>query len=61
MTALPSHVPSGLQRSADVVSAYNKCLAVQKALQSTIDKGGNVGDNLVYIRILNIMLPEIKG
>ena len=61
MTSLPSHVPSGLQHSADVVSAYNICLRVEKDLQSTIDKGEKVENNLVYIRILGYLIHLVPG
>ena len=55
MTSLPPEVPKRLRDIADVVSAYNICLAYEKSLQLAIDNGDDVGNKQIYIR--NPWLP----
>ena len=61
MTSLPSRVPSRLQDLAHVVSAYDMCLRLEKALQSRMDNGEKIGNKLVYIRILGYLIHLVPG
>ena len=56
MTSLPLRVPERLRDIADVVGVYNICLALEKSLQLAIDKGNDVGNSQIYIRILGYLI-----
>ena len=57
MTPLP---PKLRERQTDAhvhaVSAYNICLTVESSLQQAVNNGENVGNNIIYIRILGYLL-----
>lgn len=61
MSPLPSNVPERLQDTAHIMNAYNTCLRLEQSLQSTVDKGGNAGHDLVYIRILGYLIHLVPG
>ena len=64
MTSLPLEVPKSLRHLAHVVSAYNTYLRLEKSLQKAIDKGEDVGQNVIYIRILGHLIhfvPTAQG
>lgn len=58
MTPLPPKLPERLQNDAHVraVNAYDICLRVQGSLQQAVDNGKNVGNDIIYIRILGYLL-----
>ena len=56
MTALPSQVPHA---NPHIVSAYNICLKLERSLQEDVEKGKDVGNNLVFIRILGYLLHHL--
>jgi len=58
MTPLPPKLPGRLQDDANVhaVSAYNICLRVESSLQQAINSGENVGNDVIYIRILGYLI-----
>src|SRR5271155_4734769 len=59
MTALPPQVPNRLRDDAHAVSAYNICLGVQRSLQEAVDGGKDVGNNMIYIRILGYLIHYV--
>ncbi|KIM35294.1 hypothetical protein M413DRAFT_32599 [Hebeloma cylindrosporum] len=64
MTSLPPEAPKRLHDIADIVSTYNICLSLEKSLQLAVDKGEDVGNNLIYIRILGYLMhymPTDRG
>lgn len=61
MTSLPPNVPVRLANVPRFVGAYNVCLKLEKSLQSNADKGGHIGNDLVYIRILGYLLHLVPG
>ncbi|KXN81616.1 hypothetical protein AN958_04110 [Leucoagaricus sp. SymC.cos] len=56
MTSLPPRVHQRLQDVAHVVSAYDICLRLEKSLQLAANKGDDVGNNLIFIRILGYLI-----
>ena len=64
-TSLPPElVPSRLRHLAHVVSAYNICLRLEKSLQNAIDKGEDVGQDIIIIQILGYLVhfvPTDRG
>ncbi|KAF8905958.1 hypothetical protein CPB84DRAFT_1813942 [Gymnopilus junonius] len=60
MTSLPPQVPYRIRDIANVVSAYNICLTLEKALQRAIDKGEDVGRKMIYIRILGYLVHYVS-
>ena len=64
MTSLPPKVPQRLQDIAQVVSAYDICLRLERSLQLAVVNGDNVGNDIIYIRILGYLihyLPTDQG
>jgi len=59
MTSLPSEVPNRLRHIAHVVSAYNICLMLEKSLQSALDRGEDIGDNLIFVRIPGYLIHYV--
>ncbi|KXN80608.1 hypothetical protein AN958_09646 [Leucoagaricus sp. SymC.cos] len=59
MTSLPPKVPHRLRDVAHVVSAYGICLRLEKSLQLAANKGDNVGNNLIFIRILGYLIHYV--
>jgi len=59
MTSLPSEVPNRLRHIANVVSAYNICLRLEKSLQSAVDRGEDIGDNLIFVRIPGYLIHYV--
>lgn len=58
MTALPPQLPERFQGDANVhaASAYKFCSRLQGSLQQAVDKGENVGNDIIYIRTLGYLL-----
>lgn len=59
MTSLPSEAPNRLRNIAHVVSAYNICLRLEKPLQSAVDRGEDIGDNLIFVQILGYLIHDV--
>ena len=59
MTSLPPKVPQRLQDSAQVVSAYDICLRLERSLQLAVVNGNNVGNDIIYIRILGYLIHYV--
>ncbi|KIM38162.1 hypothetical protein M413DRAFT_420662 [Hebeloma cylindrosporum] len=59
MTSLPSEIPERLGKTAEVFSAYDTCLTLEKKLQLAFDKGDDVRDNLIYVRILGYLIHYV--
>jgi hypothetical protein len=59
MTSLPLRVPERLREIPDIVGTYDICLGIEKALQLAIDKGDDVGNNQIYIRILGYLIHYV--
>ena len=60
MTSLPPKVPQRLQDNAHVVSAYNICLRLEGSLQQSVVSGDNVGNDIIYIRILGYLIHYVS-
>ena len=56
MTSLPAEAPPNVQGLTDVVEAYGICLQLQSALQRAINIGKNIGNDMIYIRILGYLI-----
>jgi len=61
MTSLPSLVPVAHQNSIRVHHAYNECLGLEKTLQERVEKGEDVENDLVHIRILGYLVHFAPG
>ena len=59
MTALPPEVPLRVQHLGSVVSTYITCMRLEKILQQDVDMGQNVGNGLIYIRILGYLIHYV--
>jgi hypothetical protein len=59
MTSLPLRVPKTLRDIADVVDVYDICLRLEKSFQLAVDKGEDVRNNLIYIRILGYLIHYV--
>jgi hypothetical protein len=59
MTSLPLRVPKRLQDSPDVVNAYDICLRLEKSVQLAVDKGDDVGNKQIYIRIIGYLIHYV--
>jgi hypothetical protein len=60
MTSLPPKVPQRLQDNAHVVNAYNICLRLEASLQQAVINGDNVGNDIIYIRILGYLIHYVS-
>ena len=60
MTSLPTEVPRRVQHLAHVVNAYNICQRLEKSL-CQIGQGEEVGNKLIYIRILGYLVHNVPG
>ena len=58
MTPLPPKLPERLQNDAhvDTMSAYNICLRVESSLQQAVNNNENIGNDIIYIRILGYLI-----
>ncbi len=61
MTSLPPNAPDRIENVPRLEEAYNVCLEQERSLQSTTEKGGHIGNDLVYIRILGYLLHLVPG
>jgi len=60
MTSLPTKVPRRVQHLAHVVNAYNICQRLERSL-CQIGQGEEVGNKLIYIRILGYLVHNVPG
>jgi hypothetical protein len=58
MTPLPPEVSKRLRDTPEIsiTSAYDICLRLENTLQLAADKGEDVGNKLIYIRILGYLM-----
>ncbi|TFK32193.1 hypothetical protein BDQ12DRAFT_692868 [Crucibulum laeve] len=61
MTSLPTELPQSVQCIANIVSAYNICLRLEKSLQEDIDNGKDVGLDMICSRVLGYLILFAQG
>ena len=61
MSSLPQELPHRLRdiAHAQVVTAYNICLVLEKSLQQAIERGEDSGNSLMYVRILGYLIHYV--
>lgn len=56
MASLPRQAPQRLQHLSNIASAYDICLRLEESLQQAVNMGDDVGNDLVYVRILGYLM-----
>ena len=56
MTSLPAEAPQNVQGLTNVVEAYDICLQLQSFLQQALNIGKNIGNDMIYTRILGYLI-----